>query len=144
MKIVCEVNGTTNTGKPAFKIKCEHCHLCYTGLSSFVYDICRPKGIEPPEKPREAAQTFEWVVNSKGCPKKLRQNLCNCDENPIGLVGQWFRTNSRKIDKYELESACDQIRLYAIKDGIDPYDSEAHRAVKDLKSEVKKHNAKFP
>lgn len=107
----------------------------------WVYRECRERGIEPSTDPKLASQTFAWVANSeKHRPKKLSRQLCLCDENPTGIVGSWFRTNSRLIDKSELESACDQIRLYALKDGLNPDCKEADDAIKELRSEVKKHN----
>lgn len=143
MRIICEVveGGTTNTGKPRFDIRCEHCRVAFIDLSAWVYRECRERGIEPSKDPNLAAQTFTWVVNSGYRPQKLSRQLCFCDENPTGIVGRWFRTNSRLIDKGELEAACDQIRLYALKDGLDPDCKEADDAVKELRAEVKKHNA---
>jgi hypothetical protein len=138
MKIECKVRGTTNTGKPNFEIKCQHCRGGHVD-SHFVYDVCRPRGIDPAISPKEAAQTFEWTVNSNP-PKNLANHLCNCDESPTGMVGEWFRTNSRIIENYELDLACDQIRLYALKDGLDPYGKDCRAVIRELKQSVRAHN----
>src|SRR5690554_6015369 len=140
MRISCEAKGVSNSGKPSYNVKCEHCKRRYVGLSSWVYRICRERGVEPSVQPRQASQTFEWVVNSNACPKKLKNELCLCDENPTGLIGSWFNTNTRQIESHELESACDQIQLYAIKDGDDPENPECLKAIRELRKAVKIHN----
>lgn len=140
MKISCTVNGVSNSGKPSFRVGCEHCKTWLADLSSWVYQICRERGVEPSVQPKQASQTFEWVVNSDACPKKLKRQLCLCDENPTGLIGSWFKTNTRQIESYELESACAQIQLYAIKDGLDPDSSECLTAIRELRRAVKVHN----
>jgi hypothetical protein len=58
----------------------------------------------------------------------------------VGIIGSWFRTNTRIVDDYDLNAACDQIRLYAIKDGVDPDGRDSLTAVKELRDAVKEHN----
>ena len=64
----------------------------------------------------------------------------HCDEKPTGQVGSWFHTNTRKVSNYDLELACDQIRLYAIKDGLDPDSNEVRNEIRELENAVRMHN----
>ncbi len=143
MKIKCSVNGTSSNGKPYFNVNCEHCNHSFYNASHWVYNVCRPKGIEPSDTPKEACVTFEWIANSKRCPKKLKSQLCRCDENPTGIIGAWFKTNSKVIDKYDLDLACDDIRFRALKDGLDPSGSDCKETIKELRKAVKEHNQKI-
>ena len=122
MKITYEVDTDilTKSGKPSFSFQCEHCQKSLD-LTASMYWEKQNGGADPVINPRQAGQEFVWQINSGNIPKSAKGALCYCDKNPTGLVGQWFRTNSRKIKKWELDSACDQIRLYAIKAGLTPY-----------------------
>ena len=143
MKITCSVNTKvlTNSGKPSFSFSCEHCRQSFLDLGSCMYSERENGAPNPATNPKQAAQEFVWKINAGNIPKSAKRKLCYCDESPTGLVGEWFRTNSRKIDKWELDAACDQIRLYALKDGLDPFGKNAKQAIKELVSAVKEHNA---
>ena len=56
---------------------------------------------------------------------------------------QWFDTSGR-ISKSEAEVAEAQMRLYAIKDGIDPDDAQCLEQYKRMWQAVKAHNAAHP
>ena len=140
MKISCRAKGVTSSGKPSYSVGCDHCKREYVDLSGWIYRICRERGVEPSTQINQACQTFEWVVNSESCPDKLKRELCLCDESPVGIIGSWFRTNTRIVDDYDLNTACDQIRLYSIKDGIDPNGRDSLTAIKELRDAVKEHN----
>ena len=144
MKITYSINMKilTSSGKPTFSFKCEHCRKSLD-LAGAMYAEKRNGGVDPAAKPKQAAQEFVWKLNSGYAPKSVKNHLCFCDENPKGIVGRWFRTNSRKIEKSELDLACSQIRLYAYKDGLNPDGKEANKAVEELIMAVKKHNAEI-
>ena len=110
--------------------------------------VSRAKTDEPRRDLRAAVQEFVWRISAgdtnlfnKGkTGKKLDQQLCHCDEKPTGQVGSWFHTNTRKVSNYDLELACDQIRLYAIKDGLDPDSNEVRNEIRELENAVRMHN----
>ena len=139
----------TSSGKPCFDFSCSHCRTSFLDLSHYLYDIRNGGGINPETNPQQAAQEFSWFINSNEnhhpflldrTVKRLRNVVCNCDEKPTGLVGQWFRTNSRVIEKHELDSALDQLRLYGLKDEGDCDSKNVRDAIKNLKNAVKDHN----
>ena len=59
------------------------------------------------------------------------------------MLEQWFDI-SKKIPKEELDSALEQMVLYAYKDRLDPNSKEVKKELRDFKKKVKEHNKRFP
>lgn len=139
----------TSSGNPKFSFHCKDCKSSLLDLESYLYAIFQHGGANPKVSPMKSATEFVWFLNSSKkthdfLPRKttnrLLSCLCNCDKNPTGIIGSWFNTNSRKIDKYELDQALDQIRLYEWKDSGDPNSINVENEINELRMAVKKHN----
>ena len=118
-----------------------HCHLAFLNLSGFVYEAARRRGIEPSSSPRHAAQTFEWVIHSQQCPTTLSKKLCHCEADATGIIGELFGTNTRLIGKDELGAVLDDIRVRALKEGIDLNSQQVKEQLDEVKKAVRAHNA---
>jgi hypothetical protein len=55
---------------------------------------------------------------------------------------QWFDI-TKPIDQYELNISVDQMRLYAVKDGLDPEHPECKAEYRKMRNAVKQHNLSF-